>query len=115
LESNNPDTFVRVDVVSESLSDPTVITQLRSGNPGNSYTWTLRSHDITGQIGNRFRLRFTLKADDPLGINIISQFQGWFLDDFQILLDGVVVPPPPGARLPGLVRLPPPGGFIYFP
>jgi subtilisin family serine protease len=115
LESNNPDTFVRVDVVSEDLANPSVITQLRSGNPGNSYIWTLRSHDLTGQIGTRFRLRFTLTADNPLGTNIISQFQGWFLDDYRISLDGTIVAPPPGSRRPGLVRLPPPGGFLYFP
>src|SRR5690606_2028723 len=40
--------------------------------------------------------------------------QGWFLDDVRIATDGVVVQPPPGSRRPGLVRLPPPGGFLYL-
>jgi hypothetical protein len=114
LESNNPNTFVRVDVVNTDVNNPVVITQLRSGNPGNSYVWTPRSHDLTPQIGTRFRIRFTLSADTPIGAFRISQFQGWFLDDVRIATDGTVVQPPPNSRLPGLVRLPPPGGFQFF-
>src|SRR5690606_16987381 len=96
------------------LANPTVIRQLRSGNPGNSYAWTPRFHDITPLLGMQFRLRFTLAADEPLGDYVISEFQGWFLDDVRIATDGVVVQPPPGSRRPGLVRLPPPGGFLYL-
>ena len=114
IESNNPNTVVRVDVVNTDVNNPVVVTQLRSANPGNSHVWSPRSHDLTPQIGTRFRIRFTLSADTPLGVGIISQFQGWFLDDVRIATDGTVVQPPPSSRLPGLVRLPPPGGFQFF-
>lgn len=112
LQTNNPGTNIRVDVVSENTGSPTVIRQLRAtSNPGNLYSWTPRQHDLSEQIGQRFRIRFLLTAADPQ-TEIISQFQGWFLDDVRIAVDGTVVQPPPTTRRPGLIRLPPPGGFL---
>lgn len=112
LETNNPGTFIRIDVVGPEGSNPTVLRSLRrTTNPGNLYQWTPAHFDLSPEIGQEFRIRFQLSADVAL-TGRISQFQGWFIDDVRFETDGAIVNPPIGSRRPGIIRLPPPGGFV---
>lgn len=111
LETKNPGTFIRVDVVDTNVNNPALIRQLRRPtNPGNLYTWTPAHFDLTPEIGREFRIRFQLSADIPIP-GRITQFQGWLIDDVRFETDGVIVNPPLNSRRPGLIRIPPPFFF----
>lgn len=102
-----------IEIVTPNINDPVVIRTLRNEVPPNSYEWTPRFYDLTPQLGTQFRVRFTLQSDiAPVGRP--GSFQGWFLEDFRIGATGGTIPPIGGdSRIPGLVRLPPPGGFVF--
>lgn len=111
IESFNPNESIRVEVIEPDLEKPTVIRVLREGNPGNTYEWRPIHHNLSSEIGRSFRLRFTLTADvAPVGV--LGAYQGWLLDALRVTVsggDGPLGPP----RRPGLIVLPPIGGFLF--
>lgn len=112
IESVGNDRII-IEVVTPNVNEPEVIRILRNEVPPNAYEWSPRFYDLTPERGSQFRIRFTLESDEgPVGRP--GSFQGWFLDDFRIGATGGSPPPGVGdSRTPGLVRLPPPGGFIF--